>query len=106
MTGWNLPPGCTYRDIDELAGVYDMCDVCGQYVDNCVCPNCACGEYGRLKCYEAIGDGGHGMRMNKAQALKRQETNIRKAREQVADEEQVLIWMESDEQEWWDLKEV
>lgn len=23
MTGWNLPPGCTARDIDEAAGAYD-----------------------------------------------------------------------------------
>lgn len=23
MTGWNLPPGCTDRDIDEAAGAYD-----------------------------------------------------------------------------------
>jgi hypothetical protein len=23
MTGWNLPPGCTDRDIDEAAGAFD-----------------------------------------------------------------------------------
>lgn len=30
MTGWNLPPGCTDRDIDEAARGPDVqCDNCG-----------------------------------------------------------------------------
>jgi len=30
MTGWNLPPGCTQRDIDEAFGDYSVCEVCGR----------------------------------------------------------------------------
>ena len=29
MIGWNLPPGCTQRDIDEAFGDDSVCEVCG-----------------------------------------------------------------------------
>ena|SRR6267154_4781490 len=56
MTGWNLQPGCTTQDIDRAAGAYDRCEVCGEAVDDCICPECPkCGEYGNPKCYNKHG---------------------------------------------------
>ena len=53
MTGWNLPPGCTDRMIDEALGVDEPCDCCGHHVDECVCPECPyCGATGDPKCYD------------------------------------------------------
>jgi hypothetical protein len=46
MFGWDLPPGVTQRMIDEQAGD-ELCEVCGEYPDDCKCPECpTCGEYG------------------------------------------------------------
>lgn len=53
MTGWNLPPGCTIRMIDEATGVGEPCAVCGQDEDDCCCPECPiCGGIGDQFCYE------------------------------------------------------
>jgi hypothetical protein len=56
MFGWDLPPGCTQRQIDEAAGVGCSCDVCGNAVEDCICPECPeCGCLGDPGCYEAHG---------------------------------------------------
>jgi hypothetical protein len=52
MSGFNLPPGCSVRDIP--GNDYDPpCDVCGQ---DCICPECPiCGTAGDPGCYEQHG---------------------------------------------------
>lgn len=54
MTDWNLPPGCSAQDIERMIGERDdPCDVCGQWVEDCVCPECPeCSAYGDPYCYE------------------------------------------------------
>ncbi len=56
--GWSLPPGC-----GSLPGEEDVpCEVCGQFEDNCICPECMkCGEVGNPKCYDSLESGGCGM---------------------------------------------
>lgn len=50
--GWDLPPGCSIRDIDEHAGAYAECELCKHTADNCTCPECPeCGECGNPACY-------------------------------------------------------
>ena len=49
--GWSLPPGVTYRMIDEQCGD-GPCMVCGQDFDTCICPECPqCGGVGYPDCY-------------------------------------------------------
>ena len=49
--GWDLPPGCSGRDIDNAFGAEPVCDLCGVGVDACDCPDCLkCGEVGRAEC--------------------------------------------------------
>lgn len=56
MTGWNLPPGCTSRMIDEAMGAECPCEMCGRWADDCLCPECPkCGEYGNPHCYREHG---------------------------------------------------
>lgn len=56
MTGWNLPPGCTDRMIDDAMGANAHCEVCLQHVDSCVCPECpTCGDAGNPHCYQHHG---------------------------------------------------
>jgi hypothetical protein len=63
MTGWNLPPGCSTRHIEDAFGSEAPCDVCGLWCEECICPECpVCQTYGDPKCYEE-----HGMRRSKAQ---------------------------------------
>lgn len=56
MTGWNLPPGCTYADIERAYGGDGPCAVCGQPVDACLCPCCpVCDSIGDPTCYDEHG---------------------------------------------------
>jgi len=49
--GWSYPPGCSGPPEDYMG----PCEVCGQHVDDCECPECpACGAFGDPRCY---GDG-------------------------------------------------
>lgn len=58
--GWSLPAGVSQAMIDRSFGEEAPCDVCGQWEDECVCPECpVCGEYGNPKCYH--GTTGHGL---------------------------------------------
>lgn len=53
--GWSYPPGCSGPPDDP-----EFCEVCGNDVDSCVCPECkVCGEVGRPSCYKD-----HGMVMD------------------------------------------
>ena len=43
--GWDLPPGCTDRDIEENAGAFDdYCPNCGEEIERhdraAYCPDC------------------------------------------------------------------
>lgn len=54
LFGWDLPPGCTMADIERAAGGDGPCEVCGEHVDDCICPECpTCGVQGDPGCYEA-----------------------------------------------------
>lgn len=49
---WNLPPGCSNYSIEENAGAFDICDVCGLQVDSCICPECPHFKcHGNIECY-------------------------------------------------------
>jgi hypothetical protein len=52
----NLPPGCTVRDIERAFGEEGPCGVCGQSVDDCICPECpVCDAQGDPFCYDHHG---------------------------------------------------
>lgn len=49
--GWSYPPGVTGNE-PEISGDYGPCEICGQAVDDCVCPECSiCNAYGDPFCY-------------------------------------------------------
>ena len=53
--GWDLPPGCTHAMIEAQCAEYP-CEVCGEYPDNCICPECPiCGTNGDPECYKNHG---------------------------------------------------
>lgn len=61
--GWSLPPGVTHRMIDEAYGREEPCEICGKWVDDCICPECSvCEAYGDPRCYKE-----HGLEMTKEQ---------------------------------------
>jgi len=48
LFGWSYPPGCSGTPYDED----HPCDVCGEFEDTCICPECTqCGAIGDTKCY-------------------------------------------------------
>jgi hypothetical protein len=51
--GWSLPPGVSQRMIDDAYGQEAPCAVCGQGIDDCICPECPhCQTIGDLECYD------------------------------------------------------
>lgn len=75
--GWDLPPGCTMRDIENAFGAEEPCATCGEFVDACICPACpVCGEVGDLGCYAV-----HGLQFTEAQlaGIRRREEENAKA---------------------------
>lgn len=52
MAVFNLPPGCSVRDIENAMGHEEPCLCCGNMPDDCICPECICGDAGNPKCYE------------------------------------------------------
>jgi hypothetical protein len=54
--GWSYPPGAAsdpYAPYNQEEG---PCDVCGNFVDDCICPECPeCGSHGDEWCYERHG---------------------------------------------------
>lgn len=66
--GWSLPPGCHTLPGEEPEG---PCDVCGQDVDYCICPECSeCGSVGDITCYID-----HGLRRSEEQKFLREITD-------------------------------
>ena len=72
--GSDYPPGCHGTPFDEDV----PCEICGGWdIDPlkatpnrpaCICKECPeCGQKGDLNCYKPRGQGGHGLRMRKAQ---------------------------------------
>ena len=52
LLGWSYPPGCS-GPLDDYEGT---CEVCGNKVDDCICPECPeCGVCGDPECYEEHG---------------------------------------------------
>lgn len=94
LFGWDLPPGCTMRDIDEQAGVGEICEVCGYVVEKCICAECpVCSENGNPNCY---GDTvhAHGLEKSKEQQIGYAKRQIAELKDQIADHEQFIAWAE------------
>jgi hypothetical protein len=98
MTGFNLPPGCTTRHIDEAMGVDAQCDVCKLDTDNCICPECPrCGCHGEPDCYDdfpKVEKDSHGLKLSNAQHISRTRYEISELKDQIADHEHYLQWLE------------
>ena len=116
--GWSYPPGAAgdpnapWNQTDE-----GPCAVCANGVEDCCCPECpVCGEQGNPKCYSTPtkfhkGEGftvgeGHGLRLNKEQALSRQRAVIYQAKQRVQDEEMAYAAMEESSVTEWDLDDL
>jgi hypothetical protein len=113
--GWSYPPGAAndpnapWNQTDE-----GPCAVCGNGVEDCCCPEChVCGEQGNPKCYKPLkceehweGPYGHGLKLNREQALSRQRTVIRVAQERVCDEEMAYDAMKNGNVKEWDLDDL
>lgn len=68
MGAFNMPPGCSPRDIPGN-DADESCAVCCQFIDDCKCPECpTCGSVGDPRCYEDIEPDelikSHGMRLS------------------------------------------
>jgi hypothetical protein len=58
--GWSYPPGCSGPPDDDYP-----CEVCGQFVDDCICPECPeCGSFGDPLCYQK-----HGLEFSRYQRI-------------------------------------
>lgn len=101
--GWDLPPGVTNKMIDEAYGQEGPCPVCCKSVDLCLCPECTtCGEQGNPRCYKD-----HGLKLNKEQAVARQEARLVVIRERLSDEEIALEQMKGeDPKEHYDIDDI
>lgn len=83
--GWDLPPGCTHRQIEEAAGFDLPCLICGLVPDECICPECpVCSAYGDPKCYLE-----HGLRRTEEQKFSLEVTK--------REEE---LWIQQDNDYW------
>jgi hypothetical protein len=111
MSDSNLPPGLFNAMIE--AQCEGPCAVCANAVEDCCCPECSvCGEQGNPKCYEARAEGsgfvmgGHGLKLNKEQALSRQRGVIRAAEGRLFDEMMALGAMENGSVTEWELSDL
>lgn len=51
--GWWYPPGAANDPNAPYNQEDPPCEVCGQWPDDCVCPECpVCGDYGNPVCYD------------------------------------------------------
>lgn len=103
--GWSLPPGCGTLPGEEDEG---PCEVCGNYVDDCICPECkVCGEQGNPACYIGTGRPGyrddHGMMTNDEQRLAKAERNFIDEVDAEAWEAEAQYWAkeELDTEQYW-----
>jgi hypothetical protein len=56
VTGWNLPPGCSVRDIPGNGPEDETCLCCGRDAADCICPECPVCQHacqGDPACYAA-----------------------------------------------------
>lgn len=89
-----MPPGCGTLPGEEDEG---PCEVCGHYIDACVCPECkVCGEHGNPACY--IGTGRPGYRDDHGM-MRTDEQRLAKAERDFIDEEDRKAW-EAEAQYW------
>jgi hypothetical protein len=91
LFGWDLPPGCTQRHIDEACGGEGPCECCGNSVDACICPQClVCEAQGDPDCY--IGDAveeAH-LKYTNAQLVGQTERRILELEQQLSEEHDAL----------------
>ena len=75
LFGWSYPPGCSGPP-DDCEG---PCEVCGQWTDDCICPECpVCQSVGDPACYMvAGGDDRHGLDRTPEQIAGRAEYDAR-----------------------------
>lgn len=106
MTGWNLPPGCSVKDIDDQCRE-EPCACCGQDPYECICPECPyCGKAGDPACYNV----GHDdtktdkivrLKYTRQQLIGQQRMKILDLEDQLGDARYVLEMLEawSDEED-------
>ena len=100
--GWDLPPGCSMRDIDRAVGAGEICEVCGNKVEKCICPECPeCSDVGNPDCYDV--QSGHGLEKSKDQQISFAKRQILELKERIAEHEQFIAWAEDSkkpEEDW------
>jgi hypothetical protein len=93
--GWDLPPGCTQRHIDEACGSDAPCECCGHDPNDCICPECpTCKQIGDPACYK---DGWHGdnvLKYSKQQLIGQTKQRISDMEVRLAEEKYALELME------------
>lgn len=68
LFGWSYPPGAENDPNAPWNQQEGPCAVCGQFVDDCVCPECPkCGAIGDPGCYSDFHAERHGMEMSDEQ---------------------------------------
>lgn len=88
--GWSYPPGCNSVPGDEPEG---PCEVCGQDIDNCICPVCPmCGVYGDPHCYQEVDLGICGGLFGKLTVaqMKGREEMLRRQAEEIEAENRIM----------------
>jgi len=99
MTGFNLPPGCTTKHIEDLWNS-GPCECCGEHDDNCICTQCPiCQQYGNPQCYvrpDAMWKG-HGLEYTTQQLIGQTRRKIEDLEEQIQDHKLYIDWLEEEE---------
>lgn len=108
MTGFNLPPGCTYKMLDDAMGVDAVCGICFEECESCICPECSkCSSHGDPNCYVDAEEHlphfkrkseHHGLRFSTEQLIKHTQQQIRDLKDQIADHESYIQWLIEDKQ--------
>jgi hypothetical protein len=95
--GWSYPPGCNSVPGDEPE---PPCEVCGQFVDYCICPECpVCGEIGNPACYQEVDLGICGGLHGKetwAQKIGKAKLDIAMLENQIADIQTYISYLEDE----------
>jgi hypothetical protein len=93
--------------IEEAYGGDQPCAVCCLDPADCVCPECpTCTAQGDPSCYKEFKEGGHGLKLTKAQAVSRQSMVLFMVTERLREETQVLVVYQTSEQTEWELDDV
>ncbi len=94
--GWDLPPGCTQQQIDEAFGGDRICECCGQYCEDCICPECpTCGKTGNPKCYVDHDEKGHGLSYSIDQRKGQSQRHIEQLEQEIDNEKFYLEMLET-----------